>query len=144
MKDKILFVDDEVFFARPYVTELEKKFDVFLRETSDAAVAEFRGTADFMAAVVDVMMPPPEGLAVSTLDGMDTGLWILQECKEMIVARRIPVIVLTNRNSIYVKESISAMNFPPGLIIVHSKIETPKFYLPHLLEQLIASWRSKQ
>ena len=143
MKDKILFVDDEVFFARPYVTELESKFEVSLWENSEGVVAELKANVDYCAAVIDVMMPPPNGMTAVTLEGMDTGLWILRECRDVLIARKTPVVVLTNRSAPYVKETLSNMNFTPGLIVIHSKIETPKFYLPHLVEQLVSAWRQR-
>ena len=112
-----------------------------LRETAEDAIRANLTHEEYIAAVVDVMMPPPEGKEGRTSNGLDTGLFILAECHLVINKRQLPVVLLTNRNAPYVPELVNSMNFTPGLVEVRPKIETPKFFLPHLVEKLAVDWK---
>jgi CheY-like chemotaxis protein len=141
MTKEILFIDDEPFFASRYVEELEKRYTVHFRDSAEAGLKAFDEHEAVGCVVLDIMMPPPEGVTLaSTGDGLDTGLWVLETLKDKLIERRAPVIILTNRMASHVEETINGLGFPDGFIEVRSKIETPRFYLPHAIGRLLDKW----
>jgi CheY-like chemotaxis protein len=141
-KPKILFVDDELFFAQPYVEELERFSSVAIRTNALEAVEEFQLRAnDYACAVLDVMLPPPEGWEVKTSEGLDTGLEVLRRCRDEIINAKLPVVVLTHRALGYVKGEVALIGFPTGQIEVHNKQETPPFLLVTLIKRMMRKWK---
>jgi CheY-like chemotaxis protein len=137
----ILYIDDETFYAMPFVAELERHgFKVHLNQIEPAIIL-MKGTMDFNAIVLDIMMPSPAGvLREATEDGMGTGLWFLREFKEHIISRTLPVLVFTNRNAEAVSMQVKEMNFPNGLVEVHSKLTISKQHLPQYVQKLANLW----
>jgi CheY-like chemotaxis protein len=140
-KKRLLFIDDEPFFAEPYIRELEKDYEVILEESAINAIDAVNSARNWSAIILDIMMPsPPEKLG-ATADGLDTGLWLLGEIIGSVKLARIPVIILTNRNLPRVEEAIDEivedLDLEVDLIIVRSKIETPRFLLPRIVKGCI-------
>lgn len=131
--DTILFIDDEVFFAERYLTELRTNYAVRMCESVVEAL-EWDNNQEIRAIVLDIMMPPPAGLsAQATNHGADTGLWFLKEIREAILQRPLPVIILTNRIPGLIREEIRQMGFPESLVDVLHKTDTsPKQLLRRL------------
>ena len=72
-KKRVLFIDDEAFFAEPYIRELEGLFEVVLEETALGAIDAVHSDRNWDAIVLDIMMPSPENKNGITADGLDTG-----------------------------------------------------------------------
>lgn len=138
----ILFIDDELFFAQPYVDELERLAPVTLRTAALEAVDEFTLRSNsYLCAVVDVMLPPPSGWDDKTKEGLDTGLEVLRRCGDDIVKAQLPIIVLTHRAKGYVQGEIDLIGFPGGLVELQSKLETPPFHLAIVVKRLVRKWK---
>jgi CheY-like chemotaxis protein len=141
---KILFVDDELFFAQPYVEALRKFSQPTVRTTALEAVEEFqKRSGDYACGVLDVMMPPPPNWDLKTKEGLDTGIEVLRLCSAEIIAAKLPVIVLTHRALKYVVDEIRMINFPKGLVEVRNKLETRPFLLEVSVERLIREWKQR-
>jgi CheY-like chemotaxis protein len=139
---KTLFIDDELFFAQPYVDELGKFSTVAIRTSASEAVDEFqKATDDYICSVLDVMLPPPKGWEVKTKEGLDTGIEVLRRCRDNIIKAKLPVVVLTQRQWAYVKDEVAIMNFPAGLVEIHSKTETRPFFLATIVKRLVRQWK---
>jgi CheY-like chemotaxis protein len=141
-KKRVLFIDDEPFFAEPYIRELARSFEVILEETAIGAIDSVNSVRTWDAIILDIMMPSPEGRQGATADGLDTGLWILSQIYDTAIAQNIPVIILTNRNLQRVMEVVDLLDCPEGLISVRPKIETPRFVLPHLVRSVVDRFRN--
>ena len=141
---RILFMDDEPFFAVPYIRELEKTFEVVLEETATGAINAVNSTLTWDALILDVMMPSPVGQRGVTADGLDTGLWILDQILDTVVSQSIPVLILTNRNIPRVREVVDVLDIPDGLVSVRSKIETPRFVLPLVIKAIVDKFHPTQ
>lgn len=139
MKVKLLFVDDEPFWARSYIQELEKDFEVDYATKAEQAVRMFKEGRPYQAVVLDIMMAAPSGAEKATAEGLDTGLWILNQIRTPLKSRATPVIVLTNRSLLHISEALNAMGFPAGQVRAQSKVETPAFLLPKIVAAAIAS-----
>ena len=145
MKRNVLFIDDEVFFAQPYLEELESAFTVHVRSDVIEGIEAVRVVPDLAAAVVDVMMPPPAQVVYMDLEeGLNTGLWFLQEVRAKIEGGPMPVVVLTNRNTAFVMRKVEEMKFRTGLVEVGAKIETPRWLLKQVLLRLTTPGASEQ
>lgn len=135
---KILFVDDDRFFAAAYVEALRDKFEVRCVYDVETALEALRADDSLSAAIVDVMMPSPNGFEAETHDGMTTGLWIIHEAREEIEKRNLPIIVFSNRGREFVKGELAHLGLPPGLVTVSSKMAVPPFELARFVESAIA------
>ena len=93
----------------------------------------------YQAVVMDIMMAAPLGAEKATAEGLDTGLWILNEIRAPLKNSGTPVIVLTNRSLPHISEALNAMEFPAGQIRAQSKVETPAFLLPKVVAATLAS-----
>lgn len=136
-KRKILFLDDEAFFAKGYRRELEKHFDVVFCEDAADALKLLRQDATIKALVLDVMLPPPQGVgADATAEGLETGIWLLSELgADMLL--RLPVVILTNRFRTDIQAGLARRRIPTDGIEIRHKLETPDWYLPQRLRNLI-------
>lgn len=131
MSDAILFIDDERFYAQRYIEKLEEDYTVIYAPSLERGLAAFKEHPEIAAVILDIMMPAPSSETEEvTNHGLDTGLLFLRDLKEALIARRVPVLILTNRHLEGVEASISAIGLPSKL----SQI-TPKSQLsaPHLL-----------
>jgi CheY-like chemotaxis protein len=144
-KKRILFIDDEPFFAEPYIQELEKSFEVILEETAIGAIDSVNSDRKWDTVILDIMMPSPENKNGITADGLDTGLWIVGEILNAILAQNTPLIIFTNRNIPRIQEFVDGLDnendIPPGLIAIRSKIETPRFILPRIVKSAVDRFR---
>jgi len=138
---KILFIDDEGFFARPYIERLEKLFTVDFSDSASEGLENIRSRDEHKAIVLDIMMPSPTGIASTvTKDGLATGLWMLGEIKEIVIKRPLPVIILTNRALNIVEDAVSALEFPDVLVQILPKSQTPNFVLPKKVQLMVDKW----
>ena len=139
-KKVIVFIDDDAFFSFPFVEELEETYDVTYFGQAQPGIEAIRCNLAIDAIVLDVMMPTPSGVASTATDGgLETGLWLLRQVKDLIIQRCTPVIILTNRAPSIVKQQVNQLEFPEGLITICTKSETPSFELPNEVKQLVAS-----
>src|SRR5688500_12951592 len=123
--EKVLFADDEPEYVADYRDELEKLFDVDFCQTAEESVQKIQN-ASYCALVLDVQMPPPKNLPLSaTNNGVDTGLWVLEQSREVIVRNSLPVILLTNRNPEVVKSRVQEMGLAEQAIEIRPKTNTP-------------------
>jgi CheY-like chemotaxis protein len=141
-KPKILFIDDETFFAQGYLDALDERYTVTLSGAVLDAELELTAEAHtYDLAVLDVMMPVPDEWTgvdrIDANDGESTGVVVLRRCKDAIVAANLPVVVLTNRDTPAIKTEVHALGFPPGLIEVRHKPVTPAFRLVAIVRALI-------
>jgi CheY-like chemotaxis protein len=136
MKSQVLFIDDETFFARPYLEELETAFTVHVRSEIREGVSAVSSIKGIESIVLDVMMPPPDDIVDFNFDGgLNTGLWALRVLRDQLIANALPVILLTNRNLGFVRNSVDALEFPHGLIEIRYKVETPRWLLKQLVQR---------
>lgn len=147
MEAKILFVDDEMFFARYYVQALKDSgFEVIPKDTAVGGLKYLNEhTAEIDLLILDFMMPTPEGVpAADTLEGLATGRWFLKEAREILEAQ-IPVLVLTNRGVEGVKTNIEQdILFNMKYVQIHHKTHTPAFHLPILAEKMVRQVREQR
>lgn len=140
----ILFIDDQRFFCKPYIEQLEK---VGLRvQYCDSATeghALLLGPGEFEALILDVMMPPPaDAPPVDEIAEGNTGLWLLKEVLPIVLSRPLPVVMLTNRTLAVVQEFVSKLpKVPKGLIDVRFKADVSNLLLPQIVQKQIALWR---
>lgn len=137
---RILFVDDEAFFGRSYISCLQKSgFVVELCDDAGDALERLTSGPSVDAIVLDVMMPSPAGLSPDDCDaGLSTGIYLLKRLLEVrALARGTPVVFLTNHRPEVVSQHCRELQIPESWFTICSKAETPAFYLPHLLEAAI-------
>ena len=127
MKNHILFVDDELFYSRRYIEQLQRSaYEVTFCEDAGTALRLIEGDANMSLIILDIMMPTPAEATPEEVDhGYSTGLWLLARARDRLLQRRIPTLILTNRELSQVKERVSTMNFPPHLLQIRQKIDLP-------------------
>jgi len=139
----ILFVDDEPHYAIKYREALEKQFSVPFCDNANEALLYIQNHDELRLVVLDIMMPTPEGIdAIETNNGDETGLWMIQKCKEILSNRPLPILALTNRNRQPILDKLTEFHLPTGLIEVRRKLETPARDLPAFASNLIQRWFS--
>ncbi len=146
MPDEVLFIDDEKFYARPYVEALEENgFIVHSCFRAEDAAKFLQQNPQIGCIVLDIMMPTPPGVPASeTNQGLDTGLYLLSKFADDVTSKRYPVLILTNRNPEAVEQGLGRLGLPEFLVEIRRKIETPAFYLPQALQALLARVRSRE
>lgn len=135
---KILFIDDDKYFANEYLENLKAHHDVLVCYEAEVAVRLIHETADLEGAIIDVMMTPPAGREHETHDGFTTGVWIVDQCREVIASRRIAVMFFTNRALAYVRAEVAYMDLDPQLCEISAKDSIDADDLPHTIAKLIA------
>jgi CheY-like chemotaxis protein len=139
--DTVLFIDDEAFFARRYIEELKTNFTVIFCESAIEAIELIRNGDEFRAVILDIQMPPPKDLSPQTTNGgLDTGLWLLREVKDLVIQRPLPVAILTNRLPNVIQGTVDKMGFPEQLIEIRHKTDTPADKLVIRLQIMIQRW----
>jgi CheY-like chemotaxis protein len=137
---RVLIVEDDRFWARAYIRELEDfGFDVIYARSARDAVDLLNHSFDFDAVILDMMMPTPEEVAESaTEEGISTGLWVLEQIKHLIVPNMLCVWILTNRDLAAVAEKINDIeNLQRNLIHLDRKRDVATNVLPPYLLALI-------
>ncbi|MCE2783409.1 MAG: hypothetical protein LW699_00840 [Pirellula sp.] len=133
---KILFVEDDKFWARAYIRELQDSgFDVIYARSARDAVDLLNNSLDFDAVILDIMMPTPEEVADTvTEEGMSTGLWVLEQIKHLIAPNMLCVWILTNRDLAAVTEKINEIaNLQKDLVDLYRKRDVLSNVLPAYL-----------
>jgi CheY-like chemotaxis protein len=137
-KQQIIFVDDEAYWSRHYVAELQKTYEVLYHRKAAGGLQSVHAHPEARLLVLDIMMPAPEDVpADQTENGLSTGIWFLEEIRKIVKERPLPVIVLTNRRLKEVEGALADASIPKGLLILKAKIEVPRFFLPHLVRETI-------
>jgi len=141
MQGRILFIDDEPFYATKYIDALKKAgYEVHLCDSADGGLEDLRNQIDDLKLVVlDFMMPTPScASAAETTDGVATGRWFLRQARHLIKEHDLPVIVLTNRTPEGVAAIMREDDIGTGdLFQVRSKEQTPALSLPKIVGKLI-------
>lgn len=133
---RVLFVDDEPFYADPFIRVLNNHVDVyFFRDAASASLALEEIASDSFL-VIDVMMPPPTlDVAFETEDGQVTGLWLLRKHKARLLAKNIPVLVLTNKDIDVVEYYINEN----GLLDLNIQLRSKFSVTPEVLVEQVKS-----
>jgi len=118
---KILIVDDDRYFARHYIQQFKNYFIVTACYDAEHAVQLLSQPNEFIAAIIDVMMPAPKGKEDECHHGNSTGIWIIQECRNAIIAAHLPIIILTYSALSSVQFDVKFLDFPSKLVEVRSK-----------------------
>jgi CheY-like chemotaxis protein len=143
-KQRILFVDDDRYFARLYVEQLATQFVVDVVYDARHAIEALRKGIPYAAAVVDVMMPSPSGFEEATHDGMSTGIWLVKEARREIEMGNIAVVLFTNRSRREVIAACESLLLPSDLVTVSEKLAVPDVQLPFLVEAAISRARLRK
>lgn len=140
MINEILLLDDDPYDIARYCKHLSQQFSVLVRHRAEDAIELLGSNQRLEAIVLDLMLPPPENVApTSTTDGLETGLWLLEQIRDIIVSRRLPVMILTNRARHLSKSRLDGLKLPPELLEYYSKSQTPPFYLVGALCRFIGA-----
>lgn len=138
MKPRIGFLDDDKFYAKAWVKNLEETCEVVYFQTAADALVYVAAHADLKCLVVDMMMPTPSGVSPSeTDDGNETGLWFLRQADDYIRTYSLPILVLTNRATSSLIVAIEEMGYPLGLVEVRRKMETSREVLQKVIVEKI-------
>ncbi len=134
---KIIFVDDDRYFAHLYLDALREHYEVIICYEAETAIKAFEDNDDVEGAIIDVMMPPPAGREHETHDGNTTGLWLLTQVREILAQKRLPVVLFTNKAIDFVRSEVCYLELDTQLVEVHAKGGVDEDQLPHLLGKLI-------
>lgn len=140
-KATIVFVDDDNFYAMRWIEKLREYFVVQHFDDAENARRFILAGHDLRAIVLDIMMPVPSGASTEeTAGGLDTGLWLLKRIGEHVRDSCVPVIVLTNRDSVQVAELVKKFGFTTDLVTVRSKTETNRERLLAVVRDKVTRW----
>lgn len=134
---RILFVDDDKYFADQFLISLQTLHNVRVSYDAERAVHHLLNDLSLEGAVIDVMMPCPLGKEHETHDGNTTGVWILEQAIEEIKSRRIAILLYTNRGVEFVREQIAYLELDPAICSVRKKGDVKEIELPHVIGKLI-------
>lgn len=141
---KVLFVDDEKFFARPYIERLETRYEVDFCESVEGAYRRIKANREYAVLVLDLMMPPPDELMTEQIVAfVDTGLWLLEQCYDEIVLGGFPTIILTNREFPTFRERFEAIGFPEDLVEIRPKYDTSSLKLLERVALMESRWKAE-
>ena len=133
-KPRVIFVDDEPFYSRQIINELESDFNVEYFEYVNEAIPRIRSVCEPFILILDVMMPPPElELIAETENGHLTGFWMLSQIAKILRDTGSPVFCLTNIDLIEAKHHFHNFAITDILIeIEHKGAVTPESMLKRL------------
>lgn len=138
---RILFVDDEPYYAQHYVRRLEDTgYKVTLCDSAESGLQRLRDEPGaFKLLILDFMMPTPtDVLPAETDDGLATGRWFLRSARALLDKSGMRVIVLTNRAADAVTKIVEQdVKFDMKRVRICHKTQTPAFYLPTILKMLL-------
>lgn len=113
---RIIWIDDDVKRAslRPYLDELfENGFDIEKVKNPDLIDSAFSNCPDFVAIIIDVLMPTGNSIGFKEANGgLWTGLIVLKRLLEDPRTSNKPLIVFTIVNDIVVKEYCKKRGIP--------------------------------
>jgi CheY-like chemotaxis protein len=141
----ILFIDDETHFATNYVEALrEYGFKVLFYDTASEGLEYLRTNClKIDLLVLDIQMPTPVGVSITeTKDGLDTGIWLLGEARDLLEENQLPTLVLSNRAKIALEQAIleRVLFDPPKLVRVTTKTATSAKKLPPLVADILGEF----
>jgi hypothetical protein len=130
-------IEDDIRTARDLMSELEKKFDVLIAHSAEQGIDILYGV-HIDVVVLDVMLQAPVGIPPErTSNGLDAGLWLLEEAQGYLVSKRIPVLVYTNRLPEIVNNKLHELNMPYGQVQWKQKQLEVYFEVPFTLERML-------
>lgn len=139
---RIVFLEDDRFYARPYVDKLRERFEVSYFDDPVDTVEFVRTNPEVDAMVVDMMMQAPRGIDPDIVNGgLSTGLWVLQQLRDHIVSRPVPVVILTHRGPESFQDELQNMKFPNDSILIARKMDTMAWRLPEIVAGHVAGNR---
>jgi CheY-like chemotaxis protein len=113
---KILFIDDEPGDNDRARRALDRLgFDVTACDNAPDGLRLLQDGTDWSGVVLDMMMPEPLEWQGRMAHGI-TGLKVLEEAREVIIEKNIPVMVFTNRRTDTLKEHLDQLNIPEHLL----------------------------
>jgi CheY-like chemotaxis protein len=141
----VLFIDDETNFATNYLDALtEFGYEVIHRDSADGGLAYLHNHAvEIDLVVLDIQMPTPIGVtSVATNDGLDTGIWLLGEARDLLEESTLPVLVLSNRAKVALEGLIAekVMLLNQRLVRVTTKTVTSAKKLPPMVQSILAEF----
>jgi|SRR5665213_962639 len=142
--NRILFIDDDRYFARLYQERLSAQFVVDVCFDVDHALVALRSDIPYLAAVVDVMMPPPNGCEEETRNGLSTGIWLVKKARKEIEAKNMAVVFFTNLLPRLIVDGCEELQLPAHLLTVTHKLAVPAQELPYLVESAITRARFRE
>lgn len=134
---KILMVDDEPLFIKPYFEMLEQNgHKVVYCKEAIGALKVLTGPEQFDVIILDVMMPSFEDTDQNAETGFDTGIRLLEHLRDAESTKKTPVIILTNRLATDVSLRVAHLS-PP--ITVLNKVSTPPAHLLFVVSTIALS-----
>jgi CheY-like chemotaxis protein len=122
MRDHILFIDDERFFAKKYARELEKKYELTLVNSASEGLAALQTDNKISVLILDIQMPTPKDVDIyDTRNGIDTGIWLLKKYRSELIDKGMPIVILTNRKEKDIENLIKRMRYPVRQILIFHK-----------------------
>jgi glycosyltransferase involved in cell wall biosynthesis len=142
---KVVFIDDDRYFAEQSITHLKSYYSVNYCDTLEVGASKICRNPDLRVIVLDIMMRPPRNVSRESTDrGFDTGLWFLRSISAFISAKRIPVVLHTNRDLTIVHRQIQSLVLPDGLIKVCHKQYSTQDHLLATIDQLCQQWQAAE
>jgi CheY-like chemotaxis protein len=136
----IIFVDDEPFYVRPYISRLnDAGFKVEAYETVNAALERLtsNGGADVDALVIDMTFSAPDESRRPEWFG---GLTLLKHLFEKsLVSKKLPVIILSNRYAESVSNECRKLDVPYDDFYVCRKSEWSPTAFTELVKSSVVS-----
>lgn len=137
---KILFIDDEPEWCGPYLEVLHQGFEVIVKHHAQAALDYVESHQDIEGIIIDVMMPTPINVSsTKTNNGLDTGVWVIEQLHGYIVAAKCPVVVVTNREKSSFNARLGEVGLSSELLQVKLKSEINAKLLAVMMRQMINS-----
>jgi len=142
IKHTVVFIDDEKQYAMRYVRELAAKFEIHYFDSASKGLMFCQDHPTLKAIVLDVMMPPPEGVDMEDVNGgLETGIWVLDKLRAYVSEKAIGVIVLSNRNTDLIRDAIAQIGIPAENLDIIAKMDMTSRNLPIRVQMLIDSLR---
>lgn len=147
---RILFLEDNVSWARNYIESLEAAgFEVVHLLDAEQAIQVVRAQS-VDAMVVDIQLPIPSGVQPHEVDeGNIAGIWFLGQVREMMQAARIPAFVLSNNLTEPRREALTDLEkqapaLAKGLLQASTKIGCSARDLPRKVKAMLLLFGNDQ
>ena len=136
---RILFVDDEEYYALAFLDALKAHFNVQYVRHPDGAIRMIN-EQKFDGIVLDIRMMLPTGGRKEVLDdGNFSGLWVLHKCEDKLTRDGTRICILTNVNLARVRGKIQdfEIKIPDHQLQLSAKGETTARFFPLDLETFL-------
>jgi hypothetical protein len=142
---RLLFVDDEPYYTKPYFRQMTAAGGtVDYRESvmqSAELIHKNNGFTGYDALIVDLQMPRAVDMTDADQERFVqlTGLWFLNQFKPMILAcPKMGVVILTNVAEEKYSEALRGIEIPSHRIEKYRKIDMPAMQLPSQIAALLS------